>query len=901
MRSTLPTRSCSTSSTRSSRADVRKLPHGTITLLFTDIEGSTRLLRDVGSELYAEILEEHRRLIRDAFARRNGYEVGAEGDGFLAVFVSASDAVAAAVDAQRALAAHAWPGGKAPSVRMGLHSGEPVATAEGYAGIDVHRGARIGAAAHGGQIVVSAATQELLRERLPKEVSLRDLGEHRLRDLGRPERLFQVVVGGLPDVFAPLRTLESRPTNLPPQATPLIGRRRELSELEDLLRQPNRRLITLTGPGGTGKTRLALQSAADALDQFRDGVFFAGLEGLTDPELVLATIAQILGVRQREDKTLEHHLTQFLSGKELLLVLDNFEQVIEAAPFVGGLSASAEQLRILVTSREPLRVAAETEYPVAPLGLMSAVNGDPVGSDAVALFVERARVARPEFELVPENAAVVSEICARVDGLPLAIELAAARSRVLSPPALLRRLDRGLTLLSGGPRDAPARHRTLRGTIDWSYRLLAEPEQRLYARLSVFAGGSTLDAVDAVCRPADELGLDPLDGLERLVQTSMARSVDQPSGETRFVMLETLREYARERLDESGEAAVIRGRHAEFFAGDPLDAERFWPPEETPERFRHLNAEVDNVRAALDWGHETRSPLELQLAVLYQRSDAVFPAEGRTRLERAFANPAPERPQLRARALAAVGGLCTLQGDLVSARRYMEECVALYRELHDEYGESVALGNLEVVAALGGDEREGVRLAGEFEALARRTGSPTMISRALNRRAMRALEAGQADEARGLLHESLYVLEDAKVGFYWESDVRVLFAWLELLEGEHAQAVTQAEASLASLSELGEDWVDKWDVVDVLAAVLASADELKMGVRLHAAVTQHRERRGEATPRLFRRVRKQTHGRLERALTSAEFADAAAEGRRMSLQEALDAALTSARRVASAA
>jgi predicted ATPase/class 3 adenylate cyclase len=880
---------------------VRDLPDGTVTFLFTDIEGSTRLLRDVGSEQYAVILEDHRRLLRDAFARHDGHEVGAQGDGFLAVFVSASDAVAAAVDAQRALGEHSWPEGNVPPVRMGLHSGEPMATAEGYAGIDVHRGARIGAAAHGGQIVVSATARELLREQLPGEVSLRDLGSHRLRDLGRPERLFQVVVDGLPDEFAPLRTLESRPTNLPPQATPLIGRSRELRELEDLLRQPGRRLITLTGPGGTGKTRLALQSAADALDVFRDGVFFTGLEALTDPQLVLATIAQTLGVRQREDETLDQRLRQFLGGKELLLVLDNFEQVVEAAPLVAGLSASAEQLRILVTSREPLRVGVETEYPVAPLSLTSSGNGEALGSDAVALFVERARVARPEFELVPENASIVAEICARVDGLPLAIELAAARIRVLSLPALLRRLDRGLALLTGGARDAPERHRTLRGTIDWSYRLLAEPEQRLYARLSAFAGGCTLEAVDAVCRPGDDLALDPLDGLERLVQTSMARSEEQPSGETRFLMLETLREYARERLEESGEAEVIRGRHAEFFAGDPLDAERFWPPGETPERFRRINAEADNLRVALHWAHETRSPLELTLAVLYQRSDKVFPAEGRARLEQAFANPSAQRPQLRARALAAVGGLCTIQGDLVSAHRYMEECLELYRELHDELGESVALGNLEVVAALRGDEREGLRLVGEVEALARRTGAPTMLNRALNRRAMRALEAGRADEARQLLRESLDVLKGAKIGFYWESDVHMLLAWLELVEGDYGQAVRKAEDALVPLSALGEDWPDKWDVVDVLSAVLAAAGEVETGVRLQAAVIQHRERRGEETPRLFGRVRKQTHGHLERALASPEFADAAAEGRRLSLREALDAALTSARRVESGA
>jgi tetratricopeptide (TPR) repeat protein len=394
------------------------------------------------------------------------------------------------------------------------------------------------------------------------------------------------------------------------------------------------------------------------------------------------------------------------------------------------------------------------------------------------------------------------------------------------------------------------------------------------------------------------LGIDAVDGLDRLVQTSMVRSSEQSLGEPRFRMLETLREYARERLEESGEAELLRGRHAEFFAGDPEDAERFWPQVEAAERFRQVNLEIENIRAALDWAHQTQSPLELMLAIRYQRADGVFPAEGCARLEQAFANPAPQRPMLRARALAAAGGLSRMLGDFEAARRYLEEALQFYRETQHERGQSVAIGTLEIVAAERGDEVEALRLAGEYEALARRTTDPMMMSHVLMRRAMRALDTGQATEAREHLHASLKLLHAAGVGGYWESDVRLLLAILELLEGNVEQALVEAEAGLAPLSELDEDWVDKWDVVDVFAAALASAGELETGVRLYAAVTRHRERRGEESQRLLWRVRKQTHRGLERALASSEFAEAAAEGRRMSLQEAVSLALTSAHRVA---
>jgi len=875
---------------------MRDLPGGTVTFLFSDIEASTRLLRELGAAVYAQARAEHHRFLREAFGRHGGHEVDTQGEAFFVAFVSAAAAVAAAVDAQRALAAHSWPQERELRVRMGLHSGEALVTADGYAGIDVHRGARIVACAHGGQVLLSATTRELVRDELSAQVLLRDLGEHRLPDLGRPERLFQVVAEGLPQEFPPLRTLESRPTNLPLQATPLIGRRHELQELRELLRRPECRLITLTGPGGIGKTRLALQAAADALDEFRDGVFFVSLEGLNDPQFVHAAIAQALQVEQLESTTLERLLHAHLAEREMLLVFDNFERLVEAAPLVSTLLAASPKLQTLVTSVTPLRLGAELEYPVEPLALPpTGTNGvEPMVSDAVVLFVERARAARPQFQLTDENAAAIAEICARVDGLPLAIELAAARTRVLPPQALLRRLGQRLSLLTGGARDAPERHQALRATIDWSYRLLPDPQQRLYSRLSVFAGGCTLDAVEAVCLPERELGIDALEGLDRLLQTSMLRSDQQPGGEARFLMLETLREYATERLTESGEADTIRQRHAEYFLGDVSDVERFWPPDETAERLRRVNTELENLRIAVDWAHETRSPLELGLALLYQRAFAVVPVDARARLEAALSNPSPQRPPLRARALAAAGSFGRQLGDYTTARERLGESLRLYRELQDLTGEHQVLVRLELVARASGDEEGELRFAHEVEAAARRSGNPLLIGFGRVDLALPTLAAGDSQNARELLNEAARLLETARGGYALAAVHRQL-ALVDIVEGEFASAVGECQTSLAIDAEYGEDYPPKWDTMEILSAALAGLGERETAIRLYAAARHWRKTRGDDTPFLrptLHSLNEQIFGWLKRALASPEFAATAATGRRMNLREATATALT---------
>jgi predicted ATPase/class 3 adenylate cyclase len=527
----------------------RELPTGTVTFLFTDVEGSTRLLQEHGAG-YADLLAEHRRALREAFGSHSGIEVDTQGDAFFIAFKRAADAVAAATTGRRVLE------GGPIRVRMGIHTGEPMVIDEGYVGIDVHRAARIAAAAHGGQIVLSETTRRLL----DSDAAVFDLGEHRLKDLVGAERLYQLGKGDFP----PLRTLDA--TNLPVAASPLLGRERELEELVAMLSNGTR-LLTLTGPGGTGKTRLALQVAAELVGTLRDGVFWVPLVGLSDAELVPSEVAQAIGAPD--------DLAGFLRGRELLVLLDNFEHVLDAAPAVSAALSAAEGLRILVTSRAPLRVAGEQEYRLEPLP----------EKDAAALFAERARAVGRA--LSPDS--TVEAICRRLDGLPLAVELAASRTKLLAPEKLLERLDAALPLLTGGARDAPERQRTLRATIEWSYDLLDSAAQVLFARVSVFAGSFPLEAAEAVC-DAD------LDVLASLVDNSLLK----PVGDDRFLMLDTIHEYATDRLADSEGAGELRSLHASFFSAlaEQAYAHRFDAEAEWSAR---LELDYDDLRAALDW------------------------------------------------------------------------------------------------------------------------------------------------------------------------------------------------------------------------------------------------------------------------------------------------------------
>lgn len=543
-------------------------PSGLITLLFTDIEGSTDLVRRLGDE-YAPVLLAHERLLRRSARAWRGYEVDSQGDAFLFAFQDVVDAVSAAMRMQRDIAA-ALPGVR---VRMGVHSGEPSLVDGRYIGLDVHRAARVAAAAHGGQIILSDTAYDLVASQLPDAATARDLGEHRLKDLHRPRRLYQLVALGLPDVFPPLRTLNAHRHNLPTPTTPLVGRQAETHRLKALLAEATTRLVTLTGPGGVGKTRLALQAAAESVADYPDGVFFVPLSDVRDCSRVGAAIAQALDLPMAEGRAAMDGAMAHLRERSVLLVLDNFEQVIAAGPEITALLAGAPGVKVLVTSRLILRVYGECEFSVPALSAPPEDEG--VGREsltrypAVELFVQRAQAVRPDFELTPDNALAVAAICGRLDGLPLAIELAAARSRLLSPQAILAQLRGGrLQTLSRGMLDLPARQRSLRASIDWSHDLLGETGRAVFRRLALFSGGFSLDAAVTMCADGPLTGPDGLtpadvvDAVEALLDASLLHPHGDPHGEACFAMLETVREYALERLIDAGERALAEARHA---------------------------------------------------------------------------------------------------------------------------------------------------------------------------------------------------------------------------------------------------------------------------------------------------------------------------------------------------
>jgi predicted ATPase len=807
------------------------LPVGTVTFLFTDVEGSTRLLAEHG-ERYAELLAAHRRLLREAFAAHGGVEVDTQGDAFFVAFARASDALAAARAGQEALVA------TPVRVRMGLHTGEPQLTDEGYVGMDVHRGARIAAAGHGGQVLVSEQTA-----RLGDGTPLRDLGMHRLRDVGEV-RVFQL---GDAD-FPPLKTLYQ--TNLPTPPNPLVGRKKELIDVVRLLTVERARVVTLTGPGGTGKTRFSVAAASDVTGAFAEGTWFVDLSAVRDPALVLPTVAETLGAQVK--------LHQHIGDRQVLVVLDNLEQVIEAARELADLVTACPRLQILGTSREPLHIAAEREYRLKTLP----------ESPAVELFRQRAHV-EVEYD-------VAARICDRVDRLPLAIELAAARVKVLEPAELLERLDERLPLLTSRSRDLPERQRTLHSTIAWSYELLGPEEQQLFRRLAVFAGGMTLEAAEAVT------GAD-LDLLESLVDKNLLRRRGD-----RFVMLETIREFASERLHESDERDALGLRHAEYFLAY---LRTLGLSAETSMRGVHQDhagaaQEVGNLRAALGWSLESdRIDLTASLAVSLENfwvtRDVIEGARWISAvLEREDEVPADLLPAVvRCQAVTAA-----FAGDRESVAAAYERALALYRERGDDFGVAVMLIRVGVEEFRSGNRTEARALGEEALDLHRRSGSKNGQAQALGLIAQIEWAVGDREHALELLHKSIALAREG--GFrWWEANMANFLAeWsLELGRVDEAAAAHRRGLELRIVMD------DRYGLAAELTtgAVIATArGRPELAGRLWGAVESEQARR----PMYF------WEGLLEYAATmlesaTPEFEAARRAGAGLALEDAVEIAL----------
>ncbi|MGH2445846.1 MAG: ATP-binding protein [Candidatus Limnocylindria bacterium] len=668
------------------------LPTGTVTFLFTDIEGSTRLLQRLGPA-YERLLADHHRIMREAIAAGGGAEVGTEGDSFFAAFPSAGTALASVVQAQLAMQAAAWPEGVAVAVRMGLHTGDGRVVNGGYVGIDVHRAARIAAAGHGGQVLLSSATATLAADALRDGLALHDLGEHRLKDLDREEHIFQLRAPGLRDEFPALKTAGAPRANLPAEMTTFVGREAELEAATRHLAL--NRLLTLTGPGGTGKTRLAIRIGSEVAGDFEDGVHFVGLATLRDPDLLTPHIIQALSVPQTvmpypNVPTPLERLAEFLAPRHLLLILDNFEQLQGAAPIVATLLSAAPHLRVLVTSRSPLHISGEQEVHIPPLRVPDREEAHDLErareSDAVALFVDRARAVRPDFDLTDDNVGAVTELCIRLDGLPLAIELAAARIKLLSPDAMLARLSQILGM-GAGARDVPDRQRTLRAAISWSHDLLDDRRALLFARMAVFTGGARLEAVESV---ASIEGGDLLDDLVSLVDESLVRRSDDPDAEPRFGMLETIHEFALERFETLDDREALRRRHAEYFLDVAIETlpriygqdRRLW--------LDRLERDHDNLRAAFAWSlgaGDTSLVLRLSAALWRFWQMRGHLDEGAERIDQALALPWSGDPVLRAAALEAMGGIEHWRGNQRASRRQYEAALAI----HTARGDAAAI------------------------------------------------------------------------------------------------------------------------------------------------------------------------------------------------------------------
>ncbi len=828
-------------------------PTGTVTFLFTDIVGSTRLWEKFPAQMGAA-LARHDALIRAAVETHGGHVFKTVGDATHAAFQAPRDSLEAAIDAQQALASEDWNDIGSLVVRMGIHVGTAELRDGDYFGGTLNRASRIESAAHGGQILLSRIAVELLEDEPLDAISFKSLGSHRLRNLDRPEHLYQAVVPNLPESFPPPRSMEALPNNLPVQTTSFVGREKQLDDVKRLLK--NTRLLTLMGTGGTGKTRLALETGAQLINSFRDGVWLAELALIAEPERVVEAAAAAVGAREEPDRPLRETLINFLRGKNLLLLLDNCEHLLSAvASLAAELLRFCPRLKILATSRHSLGIGGEAVFFVPPLDVLEVQVDDFRGPDfaqrlsqyeAVKLFIARAVAVRPDFVITSANAPAVAEICSRLDGIPLAIELAAARVKLLNVDQIAERLDDLFRLLRGGRRDGLPHQQTLQALIDWSYDLLSEQERVAFRRMGVFGGGRTIEAVEKVCSGDGIEEFEVLDLLEQLVDKSLITVEHDPAGNSRYTMIESVWQYSREKLEASGEAPAVRDRHLNYFVAFAEEAE---PHLEGPDQKAWLDrcqSDLFNVRFAAEWAiksQKTEKGLRLFSAlyrVIEVRSNLGEAWEIAMRL---LALPDQDvAPKYKAGARLAIGRLAWAADRFEEARRFHGEAQQIYEAIGDEAGSAMADMLMGFLDRGEGDLENAERRFQRGLKVGRKIRLSYLEAGSLSGLGSTAMVRGDLALARQLKEQSLAIYE--RLGDHW---IIGLILWGLTLVALAQKDYARAKSALAQWTRITRDLGNRWIlhyILDCHASLAVAANQPKRAARLLGAAEAIREHLG---------------------------------------------------------